>query len=102
MKYLLLIIIILLITPYYSFSDEYITIRVCKAVAGCPLNVDTGECPTCVNEKRKVQQVKKDSLIIRKDLYVRLQKKKKKKIMIINYRSLFDCELCIGYRKQWR
>jgi len=101
MKYLLLIIIILLITPYYSFSDEYITIRVCKAVAGCPVNVDTGKCPTCINEKRKVQQVKNNSLMIRKDLYVRLQKK----IMIMNddsWQSIFDCELCVGYLKKWR
>ena len=97
MKYILLIIIILLITPYYSFSDEYITIRVCKAVAGCPVNVDTGECPSCINEKRKVK-VKNNSLMIRKDLYVRLQKK----IMIINNHSLLDCELCIGYLETWR
>ena len=100
MKYILLIIIILLITPYYSFSDEYITIRVCKAVAGCPVNMDTGKCPTCINEKRKVQQVKKDSLMIRKDLYVRLQKK----IRIMNDDDdyLMDCELCVGYLEKWR
>ncbi len=102
MKYILLIIIILLITPYYSFSNEYITIRVCKAVAGCPVNMDTGNCPTCINEKRKVQHVKKDSLMIRKDLYVRLQKKIRR---MDSTRNFFDCELCVGYKeilKIWR
>ena len=100
MKHLLLIIIILLIIPYHSFSNEYIIIKVCKAISGCPLNLDTGECPTCVNEKRKIKKVKvkNNSLMIRKDLYVRLQKK----IMIMNDRSLFDCELCIGYKEKWR
>ena len=53
MKHVLLIIIIILILPYHSFSNEYIIIRVCKAIAGCPVNINTGECPTCVNEKRK-------------------------------------------------
>ena len=75
MKHIFLIIIIILIIPYHSFSNEYIIIRVCKAISGCPVNINTGECPTCINEKRKVQQVKKDSLMIRKDLNVRLQKK---------------------------
>ena len=98
MKHILLIIIIILIIPYHSFSEEYIIIRVCKAITGCPVNIETGECPTCIHEKRKVQQVKKDSLMIRKDLYVRLQKK----IKIMNDHSLFDCELCIGYKEKWK
>ena len=88
MKCIVLIIIILLITPYYSFSDEYITIRVCKAVAGCPVNIDTGECPTCVNERRKV---KRDSTL-----------KKNVEITRINRSFLFDCELCFVYLKKWR
>jgi len=81
MKYLLLIIIILLITPYYSFSNEYIIIRVCKAIAGCPVNTETGECPTCINEKRKV-------------------KKGRERVRISHVLSedpMFDCKLCIGY-----
>ncbi|SVD81775.1 uncharacterized protein METZ01_LOCUS434629 [marine metagenome] len=56
MKHILLIIIIILIIPYHSFSEEYIIIRVCKAITGCPVNIDTGECPTCIMEKRKVQE----------------------------------------------
>ena len=56
MKHILLIIIIILIIPYHSFSEEYIIIRVCKAITGCPVNIETGECPTCIMEKRKVQE----------------------------------------------
>jgi hypothetical protein len=86
MKQVLLIIIILLITPYYSFSDEYIIIRVCKAVAGCPLNVDTGECPTCVTERIKINKYNTVKMKIKK----------------VNRRSLFDCELCVSYLETWR
>jgi len=49
MKYILLIIILIL--PYHSFSNEYIIIRVCKAMEGCPVNTKTGECPQCVDKK---------------------------------------------------
>ncbi len=51
MKYILLIIIIILILPYHSFSNEYIIIRVCKAISGCAVNTKTGECPQCVDKK---------------------------------------------------
>ena len=85
MKYILLIIIILLITPYYSFSNEYITIRVCKAVAGCPVNINTGNCPTCINEKRKVKG------------YNILKKKREKKVKISRTSLLLNCKVCIGY-----
>ena len=51
MKYILLIIIIILILPYHSFSNEYIIIRVCKAISGCAVNTKTGECPTCVDKR---------------------------------------------------
>ena len=97
MKHILLIIITILIIPYHSFSNEYIIITVCKAISGCPVNINTGECPTCINEKRKVKE-KKDSLMIRKDLNVRLQKK----IRIMNDDYLMDCELCVGYLEKWR
>jgi len=88
MKYILLIIIILLITPYYSFSNEYIIIRVCRAVAGCPVNTDTDECPTCVNEKRKISiynTLKNESRI------------NKNKVKISRTSLLLNCKLCIGY-----
>ena len=51
MKYILLLIIIILILPYHSFSNEYIIIRVCKAISGCVVNTKTGECPKCVDKK---------------------------------------------------
>ena len=88
MKYILLIIIILLITPYYSFSDEYITIRVCKAVAGCPVNIETGECPTCINEKRKVKRGR--------------VRERGRTSFILSEHPMFDCKLCIGYFLKWK
>ena len=86
MKHILLIIIIILIIPYYSFSNEYIIIRVCKAVAGCPVNVDTGECPTCIHEKKKVKKYKLLN----------------KKIVRIKIPSFINCDLCIGFFNKWR
>tara|TARA_R110002020_G_scaffold139045_2_gene309706 strand:- start:206 stop:481 length:276 start_codon:yes stop_codon:yes gene_type:complete len=90
MKYIVLIIIILLITPYYSFSNEYITIRVCKAVAGCPVNTVTGECPTCINERRKVKG------------YNILKKRRENGSKISRNSLLLNCELCIGYFLRWK
>ena len=94
MKYILLIII--LIIPYHSFSNEYIIVRVCEAVAGCPVNINTGECPTCINEKRKVER---ERTLKKKVEITRIKSVNTK----IKYRSfLFDCELCFVYLKKWR
>ena len=85
MKHILLIIIIILIIPYYSFSSEYIIIRVCKAISGCPVDPNTGDCPTC-----KIQKVKTQSKQV-----VKMQKKKKRKYL--SNSLFFNCEFCIGY-----
>ena len=57
MKHILLIIIIIMIIPFHSFSEEYIIVRVCKAIAGCPVNLNTNECPTCIMENRKESRI---------------------------------------------
>jgi len=85
MKHILLIIIIILIIPYYSFSNEYIIIRVCKAISGCPVNPNTGDCPTCINEKVKLKQK------------MEMDMKKKKKRKYLSNSLFFNCELCVGY-----
>ncbi len=68
MKYILLIIIIILILPYHSFSNEYIIIRMCKAMEGCAVNTKTGECPTCVDKKipipKQVEEKPKPRLLM--------------------------------------
>jgi len=38
-------------------KTEFITEEVCHAVAGCWVNVKTGECPECVTETRKIVTV---------------------------------------------
>jgi hypothetical protein len=63
---------------------------VCKAISGCPVNINTGECPTCINEKRKVNR---ESV---------LKKKKIVKVHKSSHRFLMDCELCVGYLEKWR
>ena len=74
-----------MIIPYYSFSSEYIIIRVCKAISGCPVDPNTGDCPTC-----KIQKVKTKSKQV-----VKMQKKKKRKYL--SNSLFFNCEFCIGY-----
>jgi len=89
MKYILLIIIIILITPYHSFSEEYIIIRVCKAISGCPVNPNTGDCPTCTIQKIKTKPKPQFKQV------VKMQKKKKRKYL--SNSLFFNCEFCIGY-----
>ena len=58
----LLSLIFVMVTLSSAFATEtkteYITEEVCHAVAGCWVNVKTGECPDCVTETRKVVTVK--------------------------------------------
>tara|TARA_B100000586_G_C19872581_1_gene327457 strand:- start:92 stop:448 length:357 start_codon:yes stop_codon:yes gene_type:complete len=35
-------------------GEEYVTEKVCPAIAGCWMNPETGECPDCVTERREV------------------------------------------------
>ena len=57
----LLSLIFVMVTLSSAFATEtrteFITEEVCHAVAGCWVNVKTGECPDCVTETRKIVTV---------------------------------------------
>ena len=56
---------------------EYVTEEVCPALAGCWINVKTGECPDCVIERRKVVHTHKETFIVKKKPVVKTTLKKK-------------------------
>ena len=56
---------------------EYVTEEVCPALAGCWMNVNTGECPDCVIERRKVVHTHEETFIVKKQPVVKTTPKKK-------------------------
>ena len=55
MKHLVLILwFVLSLSSIGLAGVEYVTEEVCPALAGCWINVKTGECPDCVIERREV------------------------------------------------
>ena len=64
MRWLLSLIFVMVTLSSASATEtktEFITEEVCHAVAGCWVNVKTGECPDCVTETRKVVTVIENS-----------------------------------------
>ena len=60
MRWLLSLIFVMVTLSSASATEtktEFITEEVCHAVAGCWVNVKTGECPECVTETRKIVTV---------------------------------------------
>ena len=60
MRWLLSLIFVMVTLSSASATEtktEFITEEVCHAVAGCWVNVKTGECPDCVTETRKIVTV---------------------------------------------
>ena len=55
MKHLIFTLWFVLFLSSISLAGvEYVTEEVCPALAGCWMNVETGECPDCVMERREV------------------------------------------------
>ena len=55
---------------------EYVTEEVCHAPAGCWVNVETGECPACVIEKREVTHTHEEKPVIKNKSVVKTTPKK--------------------------
>ena len=55
---------------------EYVTEEVCHAPAGCWVNVETGECPACVIEKREVTHTHEEKPVIKNQPVVKTTPKK--------------------------
>ena len=67
MKHLVLTLwFVLLMSSSALAGVEYVTEEVCPALAGCWMNVKTGECPDCVIERRKVVHIHEETPIVEK------------------------------------
>jgi len=55
---------------------EYVTEEVCPALAGCWMNVKTGECPDCVIERREVAHTHEEKPVVKKRLDKKLELEK--------------------------
>ena len=78
MKHLILTLwFVLLMSSSALAGVEYVTEEVCPALAGCWMNVKTGECPDCVIERRKVVHTHKETFIVKKKPVVKTTPKKK-------------------------
>ena len=71
MKNLILILwFVLFLIPSASAGVEYVTEQVCHAMSGCVLDTNTGECPDCVIERRKVVHTHEETPVIVEKLVV--------------------------------
>ena len=78
MKHLVLTLwFVLLMSSSALAGVEYVTEEVCPALAGCWMNVNTGECPDCVIERRKVLHTHEETFIVKKRPVVKTTPKKK-------------------------
>ena len=65
MKHLVLTLwFVLFLSSTVLAGVEYVTEEVCPALAGCWINVKTGECPDCVIERRKVVHIHEEKLVV--------------------------------------
>ena len=78
---------------------EYVTEEVCPALAGCWINVKTGECPDCVIERREVAHTHEEKPVIKK--WPVAKTTPKKKITIPSNKkwvgTLFKCQVGCRY-----
>ena len=67
MKHLVLTLWFVLFLSSISLAGvEYVTEEVCPALAGCWMNVETGECPNCVTERREVAHTHEEKPVVKK------------------------------------
>ena len=65
MKHLVLTLwFVLFLSSSALAGVEYVTEEVCHAPAGCWVNTETGECPDCVIERRKVVHTHEETPVI--------------------------------------
>ena len=79
MKHLVLTLwFVLFLSSTVLAGVEYVTEEVCPALAGCWINVKTGECPDCVIERREVAHTHEEKPVIVEKPIVRFIPKKEK------------------------
>ena len=78
MKHLILILWFVLFMSSSALAGvEYVTEEVCHAMAGCRMDVKTGECPDCVIEKREIVHTHEETSIVKEKPVVKMTPKKK-------------------------
>ena len=66
MKHLVLTLwFVLFLSSTVLAGVEYVTEEVCPALAGCWVDMKTGECPDCVIGRRKVVHTHEETLVIK-------------------------------------
>jgi hypothetical protein len=110
MKHLVLTLwFVLFLSSSALAGVEYVTEEVCHAVAGCWVDTETGECPDCVIERRKVvhtheeEPVVVEKPVVKKPLVVKTTPKKKN-IIPSNKRwvgTLYKCMIGCALVAYW-
>ena len=81
MKHLVLTLwFVLFLSSTVLAGVEYVTEEVCPALAGCWINVKTGECPDCVIERLEVAHTHEEKPVVVEKPIVRSIPKKEKKV----------------------
>ena len=72
MKHLVLTLwFVLFLSSSALAGVEYVTEEICRAPAGCWVNVKTGECPDCVMGRREVAHThEEEPVIVEKETFV--------------------------------
>ena len=87
MKHLVFTLWFLLFLSSISLAGvEYVTEEVCPALAGCWMNVKTGECPDCVIERREVAHTHEEKPVVVEKPIVR--KSTPKKVKTVKWRCV--------------
>ena len=102
MKYLILTLwFVLLMSSPSLAGDEYVTEEVCHNMSGCRINMETGKCPECVIERRKVVHIHEyeKTPVIKKRSVVKTTPKKKNTIPSKKkwVGTLFKCQVGCRY-----
>ena len=78
---------------------EYVTEEVCHALAGCWVDVKTGECPDCVIGRRKIAHTHEEIPVVKKQSVAKTTPKKK--ITVPSNKkwvgTLFKCQVGCRY-----
>ena len=105
MKHLVLTLwFVLFLSSSALAGVEYVTEEVCHAMSGCSVNVETGECPDCVMERREVAHTHEEEPVVEKPVVKKplvVKTIPKKKVTIPSNRkwvgTLFKCMVGCRY-----
>jgi len=90
MKHLVLTLwFVLFLSSSALAGVEYVTEEVCHAMSGCSVNVETGECPDCVMERREVAHTHEEEPVIVVEKPI-VRKSTPKKVKTVKWRCIVE------------